>query len=69
MVICQIPEFELYNITTKLAIIYKKILDYSKLELFIEQNYLYLTNIQNLKIIAKQPFICKVAFNSFALQK
>lgn len=65
----QVSEFELYNVTTKYTMIYKKVLEYSELQLFAKYNRLCITIPQNLKTIAKQAFAYEKALNGFASQK
>lgn len=63
----QVPEFELYNMTTRLAIIYKKTLEYSELQLSAECDHLHATNSQNPKIMAEQALAYKSTLDSFAI--
>lgn len=51
MNINQVRDFKLYDITIRLVIIYKRILEYSKLQLFVGHDCLYIINLQNLKIL------------------
>lgn len=68
--ISQVPMFELHNITAKLAIIYEKILKYSKIQLFAKCKHSYTINqIKNLKMLFKQALECEIALNSFAIYK
>ena len=63
----QLLEFELDNVTAKLAMMYKRILKYSKLQLSAKRNCLYSINPQNAKIIAKQALAYKVVLDGFAI--
>lgn len=50
----KVPDFELYDVTTRLAMMYKRILKYSKRQLFIKRKCLHTTNPRNLRTMAKQ---------------
>lgn len=67
IVATHVPKFELYDVTTKLGIIYKKIIKYSKLQIFAKYDYLLVTNPQNLKKITKQLFVYKIILNCFVI--
>lgn len=69
MVAGQVSEFELHDMTTKLAIIYKRMLEYLELQLFAEHDRLRVINLQNLKIIVKQALAYEAVLNGFAIQK
>ena len=49
----QVSDFELYDVIAKLAMIYEKILEYSKLQFSTKHDRLHTINSQNLRIIAK----------------
>lgn len=49
----QIAELELYDVTTKLAIMYKRILEYSELQVSTKCYCLYATNPRNLRTMAE----------------
>ena len=57
----QVPEFELHDVTVKLAIMYEKILEYLKLQLSAKCDHLRVTNPQNPRTMAKQILVCKAA--------
>ena len=49
----QVAEFELQNMTTKPAMMYEKILEYSELQLSVERDCLCITTPWNLKTTAE----------------
>ncbi len=65
----QEPEFELHNVTARLAMMYEMTLEYSELQLSAEYNCLRATNPRIPKTMAKQALICETALNGFAIQK
>lgn len=67
MAAAQISEFELQGLTATLAIMYKKTLEYLKLQLSIDCDRLHVINPQNLKVMTKQAVAYKVALNSFTI--
>lgn len=65
----QVLEFNSYNITVKLGIIYKHTIKYSNLIFFNKYNRLLTANsTNNLKIMVKQTFVCKTVLNNFEYQ-
>ena len=40
----QVPDFELYNVSARLAMMYERILEYSKLQISVKHNSLHTTN-------------------------
>ena len=58
----QIRDFKLYDITIRLAIMYKRILEYLQLQLFVRHDHLHIINLQNLKILTRQVLIYKKNF-------
>ena len=62
----KISGFELHDMTAKLAMIYKKILNYSELQHFAKCDHLHATNPQNPKTITKQIFIWEEVLDDFA---
>ena len=65
----QVPEFELYDVTARQAMMYEKTLEYSELRLSAERTRLRITTPRNLKTTAKQALACEEALNGFASQK
>lgn len=63
----QVLKFDLYCVITKLEMRYEKMWEYPEFELSTEHDCLYITNLQNLKIMAKQTFIYETALDNFAL--
>lgn len=65
----QIPDFEAYNITAKLGMIYNSIIKYSDLLLSSEHKGLLAANpIKSSQTIAKKTYVYKKTLISFALQ-
>lgn len=48
---------------------YEKTLKYSELELSVERNRLYVTNLQNPRTMVEQAIACKAVLDSFAIQR
>ncbi|WP_375449210.1 C-terminal helicase domain-containing protein [uncultured Nostoc sp.] len=65
----QVPDFELHDVTARLAMMYKRTLEYSKLQISAERNRLRATNPRNPRTIAKQALACEKALDSFARQR
>lgn len=65
----QVPDFELHDITAKLAMIYKRILEYSELQLSAERDRLCVINPRNRKTMTKQALACKETLDGFARQR
>lgn len=65
--ISQVLEFEFNNMIAKLVMIYKRILEYLELQLFIKHDYLHIINLQNPKTMAKQVLIYKIALVGFVI--
>lgn len=65
--VSQVPEFELYDMTAKLTMMYKETLEYLELQLSAERDHLYATNPQNPKTIAKQVLACSAALDDLAI--
>ncbi len=63
----QIPEFELHDVTTRLAMIYERTLEYSELQLSAERDRLCTTNSRNPRTMAEQALTYKVTLNGFAI--
>ena len=69
MVAGQVPEFELYGVTAKLAMMYERTLEYSELQLSAERDRLRVINPRNPKTMAKQALACTAALDGFAIQR
>ncbi len=65
----QVTEFELHDVTTRLAMIYERILEYSKLQLSAKHDRLRETNPRNPKTMAEQALACEAALDGFAIQR
>lgn len=65
----QMPDLELHNVTTRLAIMYERTLEYSKYQLSAKRDCLYITNSQNLKTMANQGLAYEEALNGFLRQR
>ncbi len=65
----QVPEFELYDVTARLAMMYERTLEYSELQLSAKRDRLRATNPRNLRIMAKQALACEAALDGFAIQR
>ena len=65
----QVPDFELHDVTAKIAMMYESTLEYSKLQISAEHNRLRATNPQNPRTIAVQALACEEALDSFARQR
>ncbi len=65
----QVPQFELYNVTARLAMMYEKALEYSELQFFAKLDRLHVTNLRNLRTMAKQAIACEAALDSFIIQR
>ena len=65
----QVPDFELHDMTTRLAMIYEKTLEYSELQISAECNCLRVTNPQNPRTIAEQTLAYEKALESVARQR
>ncbi len=65
----QLPDFELHDITTRLAIMYERTLEYSEYQLSAKCNRLRTIKPQNPRTMAKQALACEEALNGFARQK
>ena len=62
----KVPDFELHDMTARLAMMYERTLEYSKLQISAERNRLHATDSQNPRTIAKQVLVCEEALDSFA---
>lgn len=65
----QVPEFELYNRTARLVMMYERTFKYSKLQHSAKCNGLYTTKPQNAKTIAEQAYIYEATLDGFAIQR
>ena len=65
----QIPDFKLHDMTTRLAMMYERTLEYSELQIFAKRNCLRTTNPQNPRTIAEQTLAYKKALESVARQR
>ena len=65
----QVPDFDLHNVTTRLAMMYERTLEYSNLQISAERNRLRATNPRNPRTIAEQALACEKALDSFARQR
>ena len=65
----QVPDFELHDVTARLAMMYERTLEYSELQISAKRNRLHTTNPQNSKTIAKQAPAYEEALDSFARQR
>ncbi len=63
----QVPEFDGYNITARLSMIYKHTIKYSNLLLSSKRDRLLVANpIRNSRIAVEQTLACETALNNFA---
>ncbi len=65
----QIPDFELHDMTARLAMMYERTLEYLECQLSAERDRLRTTNPQNLKTMAEKALACEETLNSFARQR
>ena len=65
----QVSDFELHDMTARLAMMYEKTLEYSKLQISAKRNCLRTTNPQNPRIIAEQALAYEEALDSIARQR
>lgn len=64
----QVPDFKVYNITTKLDIIYVHTTEYSDLLFSNEYERLLAKNLRSPHTIVDQTYTCEEVLNNFALQ-
>ena len=62
----QVPDFELHDMTARLAMMYERTLEYSKLQISTERNYLRATNPQNPRTITEEALTYEEALDSVA---
>ena len=62
----QVPDFELHDMTTRLAMMYERTLEYLELQISAERNCLRATNPRNPRTIAKQTLAYEKALKSVA---
>ncbi len=65
----QVPEFELYNVTARLAMMYKRTLKYSEVQLSAKHDHLRATKLRNPRTMAEQGLTYKAALDGFAIQR
>ncbi len=65
----QVLEFELHDMTARLARIYKRTLEFSELQLSAERDRLHITNPRNLRTMVKQALAYEAALDGFAIQR
>ena len=65
----QVPDYELYDMTARLAMMYEKTLKYLKLQISAKRNRLRATNPQNPRTIAEQALAYEEALDSFDRQR
>ena len=65
--VVQDPNFEVYDITTKLSMIYMCIIEYSNLLLSNERKKLLIINQRGPQTTVDQTHTCEKALNNFAL--
>ena len=65
----QVPDFELNDMITRLAMMYEKTLEYSEPQISAKHNCLRVTNPQNPRTIAEQTLAYKKALESVARQR
>lgn len=63
----QVPDFEAYNVTAKLGMMYVRTIEYSDLLLSNERERLLATNPRGPQTTVDQTPACKKALNNFAL--
>lgn len=64
----QVPDFEAYDVTAKLGMIYAHIIEYPDLFLSNKRKRLLVANPKGPQTIVNQTYACEEALNNFALQ-